>query len=769
MKTRITGVFLCFVMLLSFLPSGAFAADGFTDTFGGETYAVSRGTYFAYGGLYSSSAAYLPYYYSDGYFTQDFTVRDPHLATMSLNLAIAATYSGGVETPYCHSVVRQMLAEIGCAEERIFVNDMALKTPTANSIAYALGSKELKLHTGDYVLLPIAVRGGGYESEWIGNFTLGASGESEGFRIAADAVCAGIADYLDRWELAEAAQNGKLIFWPVGYSRGGAVANLVAKRLVDDYGTACVCCYTFEAPMGGIGENSSAYGCIHNYVNYADLVPLVAPSKMGFFRYGEDCIFPLGRESSSDYAAELTAMKAQLSSIDPSYAFDDTFQLKYLDIGGLSGLLGLITKVISGDDIFSTAGYSSPGGNKLTGDYMRILIQQIQTWSITSRAKYAAGSVTLNKKSYMGIEDAVKSVGGVFFCMSAAKRDLFLSRLSNISIEASDASSVLDILNNWNSTGLFGMSDKTRESYINTYWSKLVATGALNSDIVSAEEYAVIEAAWPTLACTLLPFVCSDNNTRASSYGFKNVSHSLVLTATLLENVNCIQQNHEYWPNLAWVRSYDSYYTENGIPAASTRPYSSTPAPAAYIGERTVSSVSGSYTPLCCGDALLLDAAARTGETIFYDIYDLTHSRAVETGTLYYGSVALPDSGGEETDYRITARAYCHGMISGSAVYYVRSVPSLIISSAELTQNGIGYVFESNFISADKVVLAAAAYEGGKLVSAKFSAPIALSNRTNSGMLPITVSEGRTYRLFLMAENGFAPLCPCWYSEANNI
>lgn len=108
------------------------------------------------------------------------------------------------------------------------MNDEALVEDTPHTIGVLIGQKRLRYHSGEetgYTLVPVVVRGGGYSREWKGNFIIGSEGESEGFRIAADKLYAELSDYLDRYELAEKAEEGDVKFWPVGYSRGGGAAN----------------------------------------------------------------------------------------------------------------------------------------------------------------------------------------------------------------------------------------------------------------------------------------------------------------------------------------------------------------------------------------------------------------------------------------------------------------------------------------------------------------------------------------------------------------
>ncbi|MDO4483452.1 MAG: LPXTG cell wall anchor domain-containing protein [Clostridia bacterium] len=324
------------------------------------------------------------YFYSDGYFFEKPERYSEQLATMSIRLAISAFNSGkfydsgNVYIDYLNQFgnVKQLLADIGCDDEKTYIRDSYLYKPETNSIGVAIGQKALKGNvykngtaiegedTG-YVLIPIAVRGAGYESEWASNVTMGSdyTTEHNGFRDAADKVLGDVEAYIDLHGLREKVNSGKIRFWVVGYSRAGATSNLVAKSLVDKYaglGNA-VYGYHFEAPQGGIASKDTGnYSSLHNIINKGDVVPRAAMHELGFQRYGVDHFIP-GSGSrtpyaytrshsnqltpagtpqatfradnddypvgSADYTAVKNVMRQQLAATDPTLHFDDYFHL----------------------------------------------------------------------------------------------------------------------------------------------------------------------------------------------------------------------------------------------------------------------------------------------------------------------------------------------------------------------------------------------------------------------------------------------------------
>ena len=154
--------------------------------------------------------------------------------------------------------------------------------PTKDSIAYAIGSRNLN---HEKVVL-ISVRGFNYGAEWSSNLNIGLEGDHAGFRAAAETLLEDLDDYIKTYH----HQNSKFIF--TGYSRGGGVANMCAKLILENQNKViknenCYF-YTYEAPKGC--EAYHDYDNVYNIVNPADLVPMIAPEEYGFYRVGKDIV-----------------------------------------------------------------------------------------------------------------------------------------------------------------------------------------------------------------------------------------------------------------------------------------------------------------------------------------------------------------------------------------------------------------------------------------------------------------------------------------------
>lgn len=253
-------------------------------------------------GTYDIDGFTVDFKYSDGFFENEPALYQHHMASASMALAHSSCtvinhitqQDGSTVQDYSEGPSRLIGVMEQMGFENITASDSYFVKPTGDSIACVIGSKEIETVNGKKKIVQITVRSANYEKEWVSNVTLGREGEAEGFANAADTVFGTyLADYIEQNGLGEALENGEVDFWLTGFSRGGATANLTAKRLIDAYQEQGnkIYAYCIEAPQGGIeaAEKEGAdYRGIHNVINVTDLVPYVAPTLMGFKRYGVD-------------------------------------------------------------------------------------------------------------------------------------------------------------------------------------------------------------------------------------------------------------------------------------------------------------------------------------------------------------------------------------------------------------------------------------------------------------------------------------------------
>ena len=268
------------------------------------------------------------YYYDDGYFTNDSANYNPSLATMSLCFELSAWGSnaegrnavGIGKDDYSNKSVnaQKLLNQTGFTG--IAVNEWFTEKPGTDTIGVIGASKDITDNGKKYTLIAVAVRGGGYESEWSSNFKMGETGQHEGFREAKENVIAFLNNYISYYKI-----SGDIKLWLTGYSRAGGTVSLVAGMLDDGYAlSGCnlaskdLFAYTFEAPQGGLlstNPHRSNYKNIWNNINLADLVPKVAPIEFGFARYGNDRYLPT-QLTYADYKPYLQTMLTYFNNLD---------------------------------------------------------------------------------------------------------------------------------------------------------------------------------------------------------------------------------------------------------------------------------------------------------------------------------------------------------------------------------------------------------------------------------------------------------------------
>jgi anion-transporting ArsA/GET3 family ATPase len=292
-----------------------------------------------------NSDASAVYYYKDNYFKKSAYEYNEQLATMSLSLALSAFGSTDVGSDYQNKSnnAKNLLKEIGFTDVK--TNDWFTKKPEKDSVGAIAGKKKITENGKEYTLIALAVRGGGYESEWASNFTLGKSDYHQGFSEARDQVL----QFLTKEYIEANGISGDIKLWVTGFSRAAATANLVAGKI--DEGVSFPHCilkledmyaYTFETPAGAMkikdrNITKGIYTNIFNTINKNDSVPRVAPKNWGFERYGKDRVLPAKElTSEKSYSERVKNMQKRFTSLAPNttYLVDD-FSMKKVDLSSI--------------------------------------------------------------------------------------------------------------------------------------------------------------------------------------------------------------------------------------------------------------------------------------------------------------------------------------------------------------------------------------------------------------------------------------------------
>ena len=117
---------------------------------------------------------------------------------------------------------------------------------------------------GDKTIVACSIRGYYDFIEWKSNMMVGSSGDHFGFKIA----CLSIIDEINQYIEFNSLSN--VILWVSGYSRGGAISNLIGKyinndKIIDKY------IYAFEAPRCAIDDGRD-YSFINNIYIKLDFI-----------------------------------------------------------------------------------------------------------------------------------------------------------------------------------------------------------------------------------------------------------------------------------------------------------------------------------------------------------------------------------------------------------------------------------------------------------------------------------------------------------------
>ena len=125
-----------------------------------------------------------------------------------------------------------------------------------------------------------------YKKEWANNFIIGETGDHEGWLARTNELYTDLLNYVN---LYKGEKTVKL--WIVGYSRAGAISNMLASKLFRENFVVTaknMFVYTFEAPAGLTEEHALEYANVHNIVNSADIVTYIPPTQYELYRAGED-------------------------------------------------------------------------------------------------------------------------------------------------------------------------------------------------------------------------------------------------------------------------------------------------------------------------------------------------------------------------------------------------------------------------------------------------------------------------------------------------
>lgn len=342
---KLTAVIMAFAMVLCLMASGVEAAA--TSPYTTKTFKnAKRYTFMHNAGDEKDYKSVI--YYTDDYFTLDPTASSPNISFVTASYALCLAAMGSNDkASYAESDqnLKNLLKKIGFKNYKSN-HDFKIK-PTSNTLGVGAACKKINGQT----VLAVGLRGAGYEREWIGNTSMGRYGEHNNYALCSDNTL----DFLKKY-IKDNKIKGNIKIWMVGYSRGGAVGNLVAAAIDDGalkdtgvkVGAKDLYAMFYEPPQGADATKdlqNKRYNNIWSFANLYDAVPLIGMKEFGFGRYGRVWNYP-SRNTTSNYASKRKAMEklfyAQTShEVEGDYTADD-FQMYKLDLA--NGIIAEDTK-----------------------------------------------------------------------------------------------------------------------------------------------------------------------------------------------------------------------------------------------------------------------------------------------------------------------------------------------------------------------------------------------------------------------------------------
>ena len=267
----------------------------------------------------------LPVVYSDEIFFKNSNEYHHFLAKQSIGLALTSFNLDGDyrdEEDDSEGTLYDYLYSNGFTDLRI---DDYYKETSEYTVGSAIGNKKIEKDGEEYTLFVVAIRGGNYKNEWQSNLNVDNGVRHEGFNSAATLVTDRVLSYISTQN-----EPAKYKIWITGFSRAGAIANLVAANLNTTllFDKNSVYAYTFAAPEVVWGETETEkYTNIFNIINVSDFIPQFVPMQWGYSHYGTDK-FITGAEFDSRHAYKYKAVQDALKKEGITTYYNSNFNFR---------------------------------------------------------------------------------------------------------------------------------------------------------------------------------------------------------------------------------------------------------------------------------------------------------------------------------------------------------------------------------------------------------------------------------------------------------
>lgn len=205
---------------------------------------------------------------------------------------------------YDEKLLREGMRHSGYTDYKYICRDQ--HSPFGSGIAFGIGAVQEEDSTK-----VLAVFRGTNDGEWYSNFQIGEGSEHTGFSSATDFALNEAEKYLK--SLGTEKEETEIII--TGHSRGGAVANLLAKRLLKSGEYKSVTAYTFASPNTTTDKDAKSplYKTIYNIINPEDFICYIPLESWGYTKYGADIEFP--RNTQEGYDEAYTKMQTRFEEL----------------------------------------------------------------------------------------------------------------------------------------------------------------------------------------------------------------------------------------------------------------------------------------------------------------------------------------------------------------------------------------------------------------------------------------------------------------------
>ncbi|MBR1846277.1 MAG: hypothetical protein IJ787_01000 [Bacilli bacterium] len=434
-------------------------------------------------------------YFSRGYFDHPSTEFDAHLASASLAMTISSfTDFGPFDDAWYASQSKFLKGYFEAIGFKDFVvNEDYQKSATFDSIGLAAARRDF----GDFTLVAVAPRSGGYFREWANNMHLGDGSRSdsmhEGWYNAANKMVSFLDGYVSEKNIL-----GPVKLWFSGFSRGGATANIAAalldnklskgEKVFSNGATTTredLYAYTFEAPQGANVNvasikkpKDSLYDNIFNIVNPLDLVPKVPMKEYGFTRFGRDKYIttrfydPSGYENNRRTYYAFQDLFNKNKDITPNRS--DEFTMGGFEVTSLGGdIISMLASMLINDYEFATYVVKNKDSTKKGYD-----ANIAATLFLEELTKQIGGRQDYVEKLQSPLENLMLLIqnenSGFTFPMGKLIKTLFVSAIYD-GVFGAKGTAKSSIKSTWGEEmgeEIFNLTSALRSPLFDTYWEK---------------------------------------------------------------------------------------------------------------------------------------------------------------------------------------------------------------------------------------------------------------------------------------------------------